>query len=268
MKAGVIDAAKVTRSALQNAASIAALFLTTEAVIADKPEEKRRRRHARRHARHGRHGRLLSRPALANVLPTGRPQGRPVRVAGRGRVTSAAWTPLNPSVGWGVLHLFYRVDRERAEREPERGEADRRRGRVARGRRAPGAVLRRARPQGRPRVHGARSRPRAAPGVPAGAARRRRSCPRTRTCRSPSCPSTPRPTTTSATRLEREEGITGDRARRTPRGVARADGALPASSASIRSFRRSACSCFYPMSKRRDGRRQLVRCSPSRSAKH
>ncbi len=40
IKAGVIDAAKVTRSALQNAASIAALFLTTEAVIVDKPEEK------------------------------------------------------------------------------------------------------------------------------------------------------------------------------------------------------------------------------------
>jgi chaperonin GroEL len=40
VKAGVTDAAKVTRSALQNAASIAALFLTTEAVIADKPEEK------------------------------------------------------------------------------------------------------------------------------------------------------------------------------------------------------------------------------------
>ena len=39
MKAGVTDAAKVTRSALQNAASIAALFLTTEAVIADKPEK-------------------------------------------------------------------------------------------------------------------------------------------------------------------------------------------------------------------------------------
>jgi chaperonin GroEL len=39
VKAGVIDAAKVTRSALQNAASIAALFLTTEAVIVDKPEE-------------------------------------------------------------------------------------------------------------------------------------------------------------------------------------------------------------------------------------
>ncbi len=39
VKSGVIDAVKVTRSALQNAASIAALFLTTEAVIVDKPEE-------------------------------------------------------------------------------------------------------------------------------------------------------------------------------------------------------------------------------------
>ncbi|MGP3989623.1 chaperonin GroEL [Streptomyces sp. 3N207] len=36
---GILDPAKVTRSALQNAASIAALFLTTEAVIADKPEK-------------------------------------------------------------------------------------------------------------------------------------------------------------------------------------------------------------------------------------
>ncbi|MDW3220695.1 MAG: chaperonin GroEL [Acidimicrobiales bacterium] len=39
VEAGIIDAAKVTRSALQNAGSIAALFLTTEAVIADAPEE-------------------------------------------------------------------------------------------------------------------------------------------------------------------------------------------------------------------------------------
>ncbi|HSL59010.1 MAG TPA: chaperonin GroEL [Acidimicrobiales bacterium] len=38
-KAGIIDAAKVTRSALQNAASIAALFLTTEAVVTDAPEK-------------------------------------------------------------------------------------------------------------------------------------------------------------------------------------------------------------------------------------
>jgi chaperonin GroEL len=39
IEAGIIDPAKVTRSALQNAASIAGLFLTTEAVIADKPEK-------------------------------------------------------------------------------------------------------------------------------------------------------------------------------------------------------------------------------------
>ncbi len=55
IKAGVADPTKVTRSALQNAASIAALFLTTEAVIADKPED------APGHARR-RHGGLLSPP--------------------------------------------------------------------------------------------------------------------------------------------------------------------------------------------------------------
>jgi chaperonin GroEL len=41
LKAGIIDPAKVTRSALQNASSIAALFLTTEAVVADKPEKEK-----------------------------------------------------------------------------------------------------------------------------------------------------------------------------------------------------------------------------------
>ncbi len=39
MAAGIVEPAKVTRSALENAASIAALFLTTEAVVADKPEK-------------------------------------------------------------------------------------------------------------------------------------------------------------------------------------------------------------------------------------
>ena len=38
LAAGVTDPGKVTRSALQNAASIAGLFLTTEAVVANKPE--------------------------------------------------------------------------------------------------------------------------------------------------------------------------------------------------------------------------------------
>ena len=41
LAAGIIDPAKVTRSALQNAASIAGLFLTTEVVVADKPEKAR-----------------------------------------------------------------------------------------------------------------------------------------------------------------------------------------------------------------------------------
>ena len=40
LTAGVVDPTKVTRSALQNAASIAGLLLTTECVIADKPEKK------------------------------------------------------------------------------------------------------------------------------------------------------------------------------------------------------------------------------------
>ena len=39
VKAGIIDPAKVTRSALQNAASIAALVLTTEASVVEKPED-------------------------------------------------------------------------------------------------------------------------------------------------------------------------------------------------------------------------------------
>ena len=40
-KAGVIDPTKVTRIALENAASIASMLLTTEAVVVDKPEEKK-----------------------------------------------------------------------------------------------------------------------------------------------------------------------------------------------------------------------------------
>jgi chaperonin GroEL len=41
VKAGVIDPTKVTRTALQNAASIAALMLTTEALVSELPEEKK-----------------------------------------------------------------------------------------------------------------------------------------------------------------------------------------------------------------------------------
>jgi chaperonin GroEL len=41
MKAGIIDPTKVARFALQNAASVAGLLMTTEAMVADKPEEKK-----------------------------------------------------------------------------------------------------------------------------------------------------------------------------------------------------------------------------------
>ena len=44
--AGIVDPTKVTRSALQNAASVAAMFLTTEAVVADIPENRRRHGYA------------------------------------------------------------------------------------------------------------------------------------------------------------------------------------------------------------------------------
>ena len=67
VKAGVIDPTKVTRTALQNAGSIAALMLTTEALVSEIPEEKEAARRCRRpRRRHGRHG----------VLGTGRPGRR------------------------------------------------------------------------------------------------------------------------------------------------------------------------------------------------
>ena len=64
VKAGVVDPKKVTRTALQNAASIAGLLLTTECLITEMPEKDKagswRRRPRRR--RHGRHGLLSSSP--------------------------------------------------------------------------------------------------------------------------------------------------------------------------------------------------------------
>ncbi len=58
---GVLDPTKVTRTALQNAASVAGLMLTTDAMVAELVEDEAGRRHGRwRHGRHGwdgRHGR-------------------------------------------------------------------------------------------------------------------------------------------------------------------------------------------------------------------
>ena len=58
---GIIDPAKVTRSALENAASIAGMILTTEALITDIPEEEPAM--PRRRRRHGRHGLLKPAPS-------------------------------------------------------------------------------------------------------------------------------------------------------------------------------------------------------------
>ena len=73
IKAGIIDPAKVTRSALQNAASIAALFLTTEAVIADKPEKNPAPAGGavRRHGRHGLLSPVAARPERGGPAPEG-----------------------------------------------------------------------------------------------------------------------------------------------------------------------------------------------------
>ena len=88
--AGVIDAAKVTRSALQNAASIAALFLTTEAVIVDKPEKEAAP------AMPGGGWTTSDRPLRRIQACEGRPQGRPSAVAGPVRAgLGEAWrSPL------------------------------------------------------------------------------------------------------------------------------------------------------------------------------
>ena len=53
IKAGIIDPAKVTRGGLENAASIAAMILTTEALITDIPEKDKSPGHARRRRRDG-----------------------------------------------------------------------------------------------------------------------------------------------------------------------------------------------------------------------
>ena len=84
IKAGIIDPAKVTRSALQNAASIAALFLTTEAVIADKPEKAPRRRLVATAAWAAWTSRVQARPTHDRTRTDGRSPSR------RGRPSASA----------------------------------------------------------------------------------------------------------------------------------------------------------------------------------
>jgi hypothetical protein len=67
VKDGVIDPAKVARTALQNASSIAGLMLTTEALIAEIPEEKEAPAGPPRSRRHGRRNVLSERPAKRSI---------------------------------------------------------------------------------------------------------------------------------------------------------------------------------------------------------
>ena len=88
IEAGIVDPAKVVRTALQDAASVAGLLITTEAMIGDKPKkDSARDADGRRRRRHGRHG-LLSPRHQARLGAKGRPKGRPFCWAGVLSLTS------------------------------------------------------------------------------------------------------------------------------------------------------------------------------------
>ena len=74
VEAGIIDPTKVVRTALQDAASVAGLLVTTEAMVAEHPKKEAPMRHAPGRRRHGRHG-LLG-PATLAGMNEGRGHGR------------------------------------------------------------------------------------------------------------------------------------------------------------------------------------------------
>ena len=88
LEMGILDPAKVTRTALQAAASVAGLMITTEAMVADVPEDKEEADHGGgRNGWHGRwHGLLIApRAAKGRALPA-RVSEHPLPLAGEGRV--------------------------------------------------------------------------------------------------------------------------------------------------------------------------------------
>ena len=92
VKAGVVDPTKVTRSALQNAASISGLLLTTEAVVTELPEKNKPAAGGGRQPRPGRDGLLSSVVKLAECS-AGSPQGDPADLFYRGgdAASRATW---------------------------------------------------------------------------------------------------------------------------------------------------------------------------------
>ena len=94
MEAGILDPAKVARTALQNAASVAASLLTTEAVVADIKEPAAARHAGRRNGRHD------VRPAFQDA--GGREEGPPEREAGRSLRLRQETSPNAASISQGL----------------------------------------------------------------------------------------------------------------------------------------------------------------------
>ncbi len=99
---GIIDPAKVVRTALQDAASVAGLLITTEAMIAEAPKKESlaaaRRRHGRRHGRHGRHGLLIQ--LLRHIMAKGGSDARRsvCATAPLGRSTTPSVSAVSPQL--------------------------------------------------------------------------------------------------------------------------------------------------------------------------
>ena len=106
VQAGIIDPAKVTRTALENAASVAAMILTTEALVTDRPEKKSRAADARWRRRHVRLG--VSRPSPPAPLSLSQGEGG-FRFASW-RETLARWRAAK-SHELGVADLAHQFDR-------------------------------------------------------------------------------------------------------------------------------------------------------------
>ena len=90
LNAGIVDPAKVVRVALQDAASIAGLMITTEAMVAETPKKKEAPGHARR--RNGRYGLLINsdvEPGAAALRPERRPNV--LELLRLARVLSVSW---------------------------------------------------------------------------------------------------------------------------------------------------------------------------------
>ncbi len=121
VEAGIVDPTKVVRIALQDAASVAALLITTEAMVADRPKKESPSSNARWRRRHGRHGFLRSiRPYDYSKGPEETPALSFTRLGGSScphigayRLAEAVAAIAEPRCRLRNLGEFPRVNRER-----------------------------------------------------------------------------------------------------------------------------------------------------------